>query len=151
MSIGTHPAIRLTLTGRVQGLGVRPAIARWARQLSLTGWVVNTCQGVEVVAEGSADKIERFTSELPRQLPNAAVVEMKLIRELLPRHPSDTFWCRIERMNLDAELLDHRDIPEDVRADTERVRDAAARNQARADHPASVSTSRLRQLAIDGR
>lgn len=75
MSIGTHPAIRLTLTGRVQGLGVRPAIARWARQLSLTGWVVNTCQGVEVVAEGSADKIERFTSELPRQLPNAAVVE----------------------------------------------------------------------------
>ena len=84
MSIGSRTAIRLTLTGRVQGLGVRPAIARWARQLSLTGWVGNTCQGVEVVAEGLTDNIEQFTRELPQQLPNAAVVETQVCAAIAP-------------------------------------------------------------------
>ena len=78
VSTVVHTAIRLTLTGRVQGLGVRPAIARWARQLSLTGWVENTCQGVEVVAEGASDAVERFVRELPRRMPGAAVLESQV-------------------------------------------------------------------------
>jgi hydrogenase maturation protein HypF len=68
-------AIRLTLTGRVQGLGVRPAIARWAQELSLTGWVGNTSQGVEGIACGTVDALERFVRELPRKLPVAAVCD----------------------------------------------------------------------------
>jgi len=84
VSIETRTAIRLTLTGRVQGLGVRPAVARWARKLSLTGWVGNTCQGVEVVAEGPVEGVEQFARDLSRQLPGAAVVESQVCTTIAP-------------------------------------------------------------------
>ncbi len=46
-------AIRLILNGRVQGLGVRPAIYRLATQLGLGGSVRNTPRGVEIENTGS--------------------------------------------------------------------------------------------------
>lgn len=93
MSSGSRTAIRMTLTGRVQGLGVRPAIARWATQLSLTGWVGNTCQGVEVVVEGPPDSIDRFTRELRQYLPGAAAVERQECVSIEPPG-SETFAIR---------------------------------------------------------
>lgn len=86
MSEETTSAVRLTLTGRVQGLGVRPAIARAARRLSLTGWVCNTNQGIEVVAEGAADRVAQFARELTGNLPSAAVVEQREDRAIPPPH-----------------------------------------------------------------
>lgn len=46
---------RLTVRGRVQGVGFRAGCQQWARQLDLSGWVRNTRDGaVEVEAEGPA-------------------------------------------------------------------------------------------------
>lgn len=46
---------RLTVRGRVQGVGFRAGCQQWARQLNLSGWVRNTRDGaVEVEAEGPA-------------------------------------------------------------------------------------------------
>lgn len=68
-------AVRLTLLGRVQGLGVRPAIARLAQRLGLAGSVSNGRSGVTVVLEGAATTIESFRRLLPGWLPAEAHVE----------------------------------------------------------------------------
>ena len=56
-------AARLTLVGRVQGIGLRPAVARFARQLTLDGHVSNTKDGVEIHVEGRSQDVERFERE----------------------------------------------------------------------------------------
>ncbi len=65
-------AAQLTLTGRVQGIGLRPAVARFAQQLSLQGYVANTAGGVEIHVEGPPHDVQRFERELPAHLPAAA-------------------------------------------------------------------------------
>lgn len=67
-------AVRLLLRGRVQGLGVRPAIARLADRLGLCGGVRNTLAGLEIEVEGDADGIEAFRRELRVGLPRGCVV-----------------------------------------------------------------------------
>ncbi|MFH1303276.1 MAG: acylphosphatase, partial [Planctomycetota bacterium] len=53
-------AVKLTLNGRVQGIGLRPAVARWALEQGLTGQISNTIQGVELIVEGPVDVVRRF-------------------------------------------------------------------------------------------
>ena len=65
-------AARLTLTGRVQGIGMRPAVARFAQQLGLNGWARNTRHGLEIHLEGTAWGVERFQKEFSHHLPVAA-------------------------------------------------------------------------------
>ncbi|MCG8524180.1 MAG: acylphosphatase, partial [Pseudomonadales bacterium] len=48
-------AVQFTLSGRVQGVGLRPAIGRWAQKLNLAGQISNTTQGVTLLVEGPAD------------------------------------------------------------------------------------------------
>ncbi len=58
-------AINARVTGRVQGVGFRFAVARRGRELGLTGWVRNTVDGsVEVWAQGDADTVKRFVGFL---------------------------------------------------------------------------------------
>ena len=59
----------LLLVGRVQGLGVRPAIARLAARLELSGFVTNTPEGVAIHIQGPSDCVARFESLLLSQLP----------------------------------------------------------------------------------
>ncbi len=68
-------ATRLTICGLVQGIGMRPAIARFAQRLSLSGYVGNAMQGVEVHVEGSVAEVERFKDELCSHLPAQAIVD----------------------------------------------------------------------------
>ncbi|MFO1094394.1 MAG: carbamoyltransferase HypF, partial [Planctomycetaceae bacterium] len=67
-------ALRLQLAGRVQGLGVRPAIARLAQRLDLTGSVRNTLRGLEIEIEGSPEDVASFPVQLPAALPAGCVV-----------------------------------------------------------------------------
>lgn len=46
---GSLPAVRLLLTGAVQGIGLRPQLARLAEQHAWRGFCRNTSQGVEVL------------------------------------------------------------------------------------------------------
>jgi acylphosphatase len=56
-------SVRLTIRGRVQGVGYRAWAADTARALGLTGWVRNRTDGtVEAVATGDDDAIERFVA-----------------------------------------------------------------------------------------
>lgn len=65
-------AWQIELTGRVQGVGVRPAIMRLAQACQLNGHVRNSGEGVEIVVEGCRDRLDRFWSQLKEWLPKEA-------------------------------------------------------------------------------
>ena len=66
--------VRLTITGRVQGVGYRIWAKRTALQLGIRGWVRNRADGgVELHASGSEDAVGALI-EACRQGPRAAMV-----------------------------------------------------------------------------
>lgn len=67
-------AERIVLRGRLQGMGVRPAICRLAKRLNVAGQVQNTAHGVEIHVEGAPDQIKAFKSLLSNSLPDQAQV-----------------------------------------------------------------------------
>lgn len=77
MTLGTQPlgertARRWVLCGHVQGVGLRPALARWAQACRTTGHIRNTSGGVEVHAEGAPADVEAFARGLLSHLPAEA-------------------------------------------------------------------------------
>ena len=55
------PALRLTITGLVQGVFFRAEAQRKAQELGLTGWVRNCDDGsVEIHAEGPKEKLKEL-------------------------------------------------------------------------------------------
>ena len=76
MSEGGSPAaLRLVVSGRVQGVAFRAFTRRRALELGLVGWVKNLPDGgVEVRAEGPSPALESLRQQL-RQGPPAARVD----------------------------------------------------------------------------
>lgn len=67
-------SVRLTITGRVQGVGYRIWAERTAATLGVTGWVRNRSDGsVELQATGAETAIAALL-EACRQGPRAAIV-----------------------------------------------------------------------------
>ena len=77
MTVTAKPAVqrlRITLRGAVQGVGFRPFVYRLAKEMSLTGWVLNSSAGLVVEVEGPADQLNRFEQRLGHERPKASVV-----------------------------------------------------------------------------
>ncbi|HJX01471.1 MAG TPA: acylphosphatase, partial [Terriglobales bacterium] len=77
MAIASKPAtgrLRITLRGAVQGVGFRPFVYRLAREMSLTGWVLNSSSGLVVEVEGALDHLTAFEERLEHERPKASVV-----------------------------------------------------------------------------
>jgi len=55
---------KIVITGRVQGVGFRPAVYRIARALSLSGFIYNDTKGVTIELQGQEEKIDEFLSHL---------------------------------------------------------------------------------------
>jgi len=55
---------RILVTGRVQGVGFRPAAYRIARALGLTGFVYNDTKGVTIELQGQREQIAQFLTRL---------------------------------------------------------------------------------------
>ena len=69
---------RYVVTGQVQGVGFRMFTERVARHEGITGWVANrTDGGVDVMAEGEAEAIERFERRLRVGPPMARVAAVE--------------------------------------------------------------------------
>jgi len=72
-------ARRLTISGRVQGVGFRYALADEARARRLRGWVRNRRDGsVEAVVAGSAADVEAMIAWAHRGPPAARVAAVKV-------------------------------------------------------------------------
>ena len=73
---------QLRLTGRVQGVGFRPFVYRLATELNLTGFVINTGDGVTIDIQGSMNQVDRFLDSLYSQLPPHAGIDRRDLTEL---------------------------------------------------------------------
>lgn len=65
-------ACRITLSGPVQGIGLRPAVACLAQTMELAGYVRNVPAGAEVCVEGPEGQISEFRIRLLDRLPQGA-------------------------------------------------------------------------------
>lgn len=65
---------RLSVAGRVQGVGFRPSVCRMAKELKLTGTVQNLGGEVEIYITGTREKIDAFLCGL-KQMERPALVE----------------------------------------------------------------------------
>jgi len=68
-------AQRIRVTGVVQGVGFRPFVWRLAQELALNGWVRNDAEGVDILAEGSAENLELVLRRLRNEAPPLARVD----------------------------------------------------------------------------
>src|SRR5215468_3218676 len=68
-------AERITVRGLVQGVGFRPAVWRLARRHNIRGHVANNGLGVEIMACGKTEDLERFIAALKTEPPPLARVE----------------------------------------------------------------------------
>ncbi len=68
-------AYLVLLTGRVQGVGMRPYIYRRAKSLGLCGYVYNRPDGVIIHIEGNQETLECFLNDIARGSPQAASIK----------------------------------------------------------------------------
>lgn len=68
---------RIVITGRVQGVGFRPAVYRIARSLGLSGVVYNDTKGVTVELQGAEEKIAEFLVRLQSGPDKPPLAEIK--------------------------------------------------------------------------
>ncbi|NLK52119.1 MAG: carbamoyltransferase HypF [Syntrophomonadaceae bacterium] len=74
-------ARKLHLDGVVQGVGFRPLVYRLAGKYRLTGWVLNSSEGLEVWVEGYPTAVEAFCQEILNTPPRLAHIVHHAIRE----------------------------------------------------------------------
>jgi len=67
-------ACSIRVRGVVQGVGFRPFVYRLARAHTLTGWVLNGDEGVEIHLEGSEPAMEAFVREMRSKPPSASTI-----------------------------------------------------------------------------
>lgn len=67
--------VKIVIHGAVQGVGFRPFVYRLATELSLTGWVLNSAQGVFIEVEGTKEKLDEFLRRLERDKPPRAFIQ----------------------------------------------------------------------------
>ena len=72
------------IRGRVQGVGFRPFVYRLAREHDLTGHVLNDETGVVVEAQGTADHLMQFASDIRAKKPALAVIREMVGNKLAP-------------------------------------------------------------------
>ena len=68
-------ALRLSVTGVVQGVGFRPFVHRLALRHGLAGWVRNASGDVQIEVEGSAAGLDEFLRSLREEAPPLARIQ----------------------------------------------------------------------------
>ncbi|RPH35827.1 carbamoyltransferase HypF, partial [bacterium] len=67
--------VHIAIRGAVQGVGFRPFVYRLATDLHLTGWVMNSSQGVFAEAEGDPAAVEQFLLRVEREKPPRSFIQ----------------------------------------------------------------------------
>ena len=82
--------VRAKVVGRVQGVGFRPTVFRYATQFGLCGYVCNTPQGATIEVEGEDLKIGAFFHQLTAEPPKQAVIS-RIDKELCDQKGYESF------------------------------------------------------------
>ena len=67
--------IHIVIRGAVQGVGFRPFIYRLAQELGLTGWVLNSLQGVFIEGDGPKELLEQFLLRIEKERPPRSSIQ----------------------------------------------------------------------------
>ncbi len=67
--------LRAVIHGAVQGVGFRPFVYRLAHAMELTGWVLNSAQGVFIEVEGDEERLREFVARIEREKPAIAFIQ----------------------------------------------------------------------------
>ncbi len=129
-------ARRLILSGRVQGVGMRPAIVRLAQRCGLAGRVLNRLNGVQIEIEGAWRQIEQFLEELPHRMPRAALVDSVHVE---PAEPCGRREFAIEQSPQGGPLLTQ--VPRDLALCDDCRREVADPTNRRAAYPFTSCTN----------
>jgi hydrogenase maturation protein HypF len=81
-------AVEIRVRGRVQGVGLRPAIWRMARDLELSGEVRNDEAGVLIHAAGARTAIAQLIARLERDQPVLARIAAIEVQDVMPDWPA---------------------------------------------------------------
>ena len=73
--------IRLHITGVVQGVGFRPFVYSYAKDLNLTGWVRNSSAGVDIEVDGQPKNLISFITVLNENAPPLAQIDEITVEE----------------------------------------------------------------------
>lgn len=75
------PHWKVHIEGQVQGVGFRPAVAKLAHELTLSGEVCNTSEGVCIQLSCSRDERDLLINRIQENLPPLAVISRMFIEE----------------------------------------------------------------------
>jgi hydrogenase maturation protein HypF len=79
-------AQRISISGRVQGVGFRPFVYRLAHQHDITGWVRNVDGAVEIHAEGAPTQLRHFSDALLKEAPPLSAPGPLAVTPCAPEH-----------------------------------------------------------------
>ncbi|MGD8840618.1 MAG: carbamoyltransferase HypF [Gammaproteobacteria bacterium] len=102
-------AVRVVVSGRVQGVGFRPYVYRHAGAHRLTGWVRNRSGRVEIHVQGEARQLERFVATLVERAPPLSRPVLESVDAAVCR---DTVGFEIRSSQADAAVDVH--LPPDL-------------------------------------
>ena len=96
--------MEIRIRGRVQGVGFRPTIWRFARELCLNGEVFNDAEGVLVRAGGDESAIAAFVARIEKEPPPLARIEAIETAHFTGFLPSDFRICESASGNIRTEV-----------------------------------------------
>jgi len=67
--------IKILITGIVQGVGFRPTVYKYALECNLTGFILNSIQGVTIELQGRDEEISHFIYRLKSKPPKASIID----------------------------------------------------------------------------
>jgi len=82
MIAGSAVRAQVKIEGTVQGVGFRPFVFRVARELGLSGWIVNGVDGVLIEVEGTADAVDQLLLRIRTGCPPGANIERMTLRAI---------------------------------------------------------------------
>ncbi|MFP4195567.1 MAG: acylphosphatase [Candidatus Woesearchaeota archaeon] len=83
----------IIVKGRVQGVNFRDFVRRTARELGLYGWVRNSGDDVEIIAQGKEEQLAKLVKQIRSGPPLARVDDIEYdVRE--PSKEFDSFQIR---------------------------------------------------------
>lgn len=72
----------IIIKGIVQGVGFRPFIHKLVQNYNLSGWVLNSNQGVEMNIEGKTEELNNFIDDIKKKIPPLARIEKIEVNQL---------------------------------------------------------------------
>lgn len=77
----------LHIKGRVQGVGFRPHVYRWAIKKNIFGYVSNDADGVHVIFNHSShQEADLFAKEIIQEAPSKSIIQSRYLKEIAQQH-----------------------------------------------------------------